>query len=160
MQERILPYKSFAYERDLIEYAGTLVYVQEGFPEPLPVPKQYTSPGATIYTVATGSYVIYLDDKVPIWNEILNGVPSEQNLTALDQGFGATIQCMTQLRAPGTLTDTYHIQNSSAYFVTPGEKQIAFKVFTHVNGVLANLPWCFRILISGQPAKFVQGLGA
>lgn len=160
MQERILPFKSYAWEKDVIEYVGSLVYVLEGHPEPVLVPKQYTSPGVTIYTVATGSYVIYLDDKVPVWDSVLNGTPSAQNMTAIDEGFGSTYQCFAQLRSNSAIGDVCHIQCSTAYFVTPGEKQIAFKVYTHNAGVLTNMPWNFKITISGQPAKLVNGQGA
>lgn len=159
MQERILPFKTYAWEKDVIEYSGTLLYVLEGHPEPVLVAKQYTSPGVTVYLVDVGQYVIYLDDKVPVWDNVLNGVPSAQDLTAIDQGFGSNYQCFVQLRSNSAITDICHIQCSTAYFVTPGEKQIAFKVFTYNGASLTDMPWSFKITISGQPAKLVNGQG-
>jgi hypothetical protein len=152
MQERILPYLGFAYERDLIEYVGTVLVT--------PTITQLTSPGVTVYKEAAGIFQIYLDDKVPLWPQLMSGQPSSQDLSYIDEGFSPTVICQTNLRAEGPIGDIYHIKNSSAFFVTPGEKQIAFKVWSFRNGVAADLPFCFRILISGQPTKFVQGAGA
>jgi len=154
MQERILPYKGYAWERDLIEYCGTFSFSNG-------TNGQYVSPGVTIIKQAAGHFTVLLTDKVPIWDSVLNGTASQQNLTALDEGFGSTLMCQAQVRTSSTLSATKtQIKSTSAYFYDVPQRQVGFDVYTYVGGVLTDLEFCFRVLLSGQPAKFVQGQGA
>jgi hypothetical protein len=156
MVDRLIPYKGYSYERDLIEYGGAVVNDPTNTPLPIAV---YASPGISVVRNSAGNYSVNIIDKMPIFNQILTTEPPAPNLSCIDLGYGSSMMIWTslwpELQAPGTVT-----QIGASQGILYAQNSVGFQVITYVAGVAADMSFSFRIWITGQPAKFVQGLGA
>ena len=152
--DRLVPYKSYSYERDLIEYCGTVIVGDEEIPTVL-----YATPGLTVQRNSAGSYTISLTDKLPIFDEIANSNATPANLTCIDKGFASSCMIWTSLRPENQVATTDVRIGASAVRIID-RAQIAFDIATSVVAVATDLSFSFRLWITGQPAKFVQSLGA
>jgi hypothetical protein len=156
MVDRLVPYKSYSYERDLIEYGGAVVNDPTNTPLPLAA---YTTPGVSVFRASAGNYTVLLTDKMPIYNAILTQEPPAADLSCIDLGFGSS--CMIWTSAwPELQPAASVIAIGSSQAVLLEANSVAFEIVTYVTGVPTDISFSFRIWITGQPAKFVQGFGA
>jgi len=152
---RLVPYKGWSYERDLIEYCGSVI-VDSGQTLPIAI---YACPGLQIVRNSAGNYTINMLDKLPIYAQVANNAPSAPDLSCIDQGFASS--CMIWVSArPQQYPAATVVQIQASQVQLIDRAQIAFTVESFVATVATDISFSFRIWITGQPAKYVPGLGA
>ena len=155
MLERLLGYRTYSYEDWLVKYHGTVIYQST----PSPSVTAYYSPGINIVRLGVGSYLLQLIDKAPIWASRLGQNAPTNWYGAVDQGFADTLQINASARndqsIPGVITQ---INVSNPALIAPNRLQ--YQVDTFINGTHTDFSWTFTCNLTGQPQRFVFGLGA
>lgn len=153
---RVTPYLSYSYERGLIEYCGSVIDDPTNLANPL---AYYATPGLTITKLGPGVFEIFLSDKLPLYAEIGNSFPPANNLSAIDAGFASTASIWVSPR-PETVALGTPVSVVGSVPLFPNKAKVNFLVKTTVNNLAADVSFSFKIWVSGQMNKFVQGLGA
>lgn len=163
MFTRVTPFKTFAWERDLIVYSGTVV-IDYTLPTPIQTQTRvYCSPGVSVGIFGKTNdppFRIYLTDKVALRQrkQQTNILPatSEQ---AVVQGFANTPMIFFNQRLDSVpVTSLLDMEVSPMEWDPDLPYKVSWDVYPTQGGTFTG--FSFKILMTGQPQKFVQGLGA